>query len=308
MSVFLLTLSQMTTLFLFMLIGFALQKTKKMPRGGADAISTLLLYIFMPATCFRSFADHCTVDNLLTKTPLLVAGFAVLFACIALALLVSRVLTKNLRTRQTYTFCLIVSNLGYLGFPLTQAVFGEEILFDFMVFCMPFNLFIYSFGMFLFNPEKKLTFGVFTSPTILSIFAGIVIGLTGLSLPAPLLGAVDTAAAAMAPCAMVVTGLVLADIPLRDTFTDLRAYGVTAIRLVALPGVYILLSLFLPIPRDVSMIVSTMLCLPAGLNGVVFARSYGGDSASGAKICFLTNLLGMISIPLIYALAAMLYT
>ncbi len=308
LTVFTLTLSQMMTLFLFMLIGFVLHRTGTMQEKGADAISTLLLYLFMPATCFKTFADHCTREVLLTKAPLLIAGFAVLLSCLCIALLLSRLLTKNPLTRPVYTFCLIVSNLGYLGYPLTKAVFGEAMLFDFMVFCMPFNLFIYSFGMFLFVREKKFTLGIFTSPTILAILAGIVCGLGALPLPDPITGLIDTAAAAMAPCAMLVTGLVLAELPLKKTFTDLRAYFITFLRLIGLPLIYILLTLLLPLPKQVSMIACTMLCLPAGLNCVVFARANKGDSDSGAKICFLSNLFGLVTIPLIYALAATLYT
>lgn len=308
MTTFTVTLSQMTMLFLFMIIGYLLRKTGKMPGKATDAISTLLLYIFMPATCYKSFADHCTPEVLLSQMPLILAGFAVLLACLLIGWCVSRLITKDARMRDVCIFVLVVSNLGYVGFPLTEAVFGSEMLFGFMVFCMPFNLFIYSFGMYLMNPQKKLTFKIFSSPTILAIFAGMLVGLVGITLPAPVIGAVDAASASMAPCAMIVTGLVLADIPLKATFSDLRAYLLTAIRLIGLPVLFALLALLLKLPAQLSLIGTTMLCLPAGLNCVVFARAYGGDSESGAKVCFLSALFGMITIPLIYAGAAMLFT
>lgn len=307
MTTFTVTLSQMITFFLFMLAGYILRKAGKMPGISPDAISTLLLYLFMPATCYKTFAEHCTAQVLLSKTSLIVAGFAVLLCCFGIGWLVSRLLTDDVRRREVCIFTLIVSNLGYVGYPLVEAVFGGEVLFDFMVFCMPFNLFIYSFGMYLLNPQKKLTVKIFSSPTILAILAGILVGLTGITLPAPICGAIDAASAAMAPCAMIVTGLVLADIPLRQTFTDWRSYVLTAIRLIGLPALFIGIALLFHLPNDLSRIVTCMLCLPAGLNCVVFARSYGGDSISGAKVCFLSSLFGMGTIPLFYAVTTILF-
>ncbi len=307
MTTFTVTLTQMATFFLFMILGYALRKAGKMPGKAPDAVSTLLLYLFMPATCYKTFADHCTPEILLSKAPLILAGFAVLLSCLGIGWLVSRVLTKDVRMREVCIFVLIVSNLGYVGYPLTEAVFGDEMLFDFMVFCMPFNLFIYSFGMYLLNPQKKLTFKIFSSPTILAIFAGIAVGLSGITLPSPVLGAIDAASACLAPCAMTVTGLVLADIPLKSTFTDWRSYVLTFLRLIGLPVTFALIAHFTGLPDRMSLIITTMLCLPAGLNCVVFARTFGGDSESGAKVCFLSALLGMITIPLIYAAATWLF-
>ncbi len=307
MTTFQITLTQMTTLFLFMIIGYLLRKAGKMQGSAPDAISTLLLYIFMPATCFDTFADHCTPEVLLTKTPLILAGFATLLASLGLGWLTSRLVTKHPRTREVCIFALIVSNLGYLGYPLTEAVFGEKALFDFMVFCMPFNLFIYSFGMYLLNPQKKLSVKIFSSPTILSILAGMLVGLTAVPLPAPVGGAIDAASAAMAPCAMLLTGLVMADIPIRATFSDWRTYLISALRLIGWPAIACGLALLFKLPADLALIVVTMLCLPVGLNCVVFARAFGGDSESGAKVCFLSNLLGLVTIPLVYAAAAFLF-
>ena len=306
-DILLVTASQMAVLLFFMLIGCLLFRTKKVGEGASDAVSTLLLYIFMPATCFKTFAEHCTPEVLVSRLPLILAGFATLFGTLGLGWLVSRFLTKNPRGREIYTFSLVVSNLGYLGYPLVDAVFGGDVLFDFMVFCMPFNMFIYSFGMYLLNPQKKLTVRIFSSPAILSIIAGIAVGLSGIVLPAPVAGAVSAASACMAPCAMLVIGIVLAGIPIRTTFTDGKVWIVSLLRLIGLPMLACGLALLLHLDREMSMILMAMLCLPAGLNGVVFTKAYGGDSDSAAKLSFLTNLLGIVTIPLLYALAGAMF-
>jgi len=301
------TLGQMSIFFLFMIAGFLLYRTGKLGKGASDTVSVLLLTLFMPATCYRTFAAHCTPSVLSAKWGLILAGFVTLLACLLISFLLSRVITDRAPMRKVIVFALTVSNLGYVGYPLTEAVFGEAVLFDFMVFTMPFNLYIYSFGMAMFNPDHRITPRIFLTPTILAILAGMAVGLSGITLPSPLVGAVDVAAACLAPCAMLVTGLVLAESPLSDMLKDLRAYLISALRLVGLPALFAILALAVRLDPTVARIGTTMLCLPAGLNCVVFARSYGGESAFGARVCFLSALLGMITIPLIYAAATVLF-
>lgn len=307
MTIFRITFSQVSILFLFSIVGYLLRKAKKLPDAAPDTLSALLLSVFLPATCFNTTAKHCTAEVLLTKTPLLLLGLVLVLLCLGLAVLCSRVLTKHPRTREVYIFTLVVSNIGYLGYPLIEAVFGSELLFDFIVLTLPLNLYIYSFGMNLFRPEKKLSLRAFASPTMLSILIGMAVGLLGIPLPAFLSGAIDVAAGMMAPCAMILTGAILSDIRLSAVFTDPRTYLICFLRLVGWPALFGLLAYLLGLPSDSSLLLTVMLCLPAGLNSVVFSRAWGGDSESAVKICFLSNLLGLITIPLVFAAASAIF-
>ena len=105
---------------------------------------------------------------------------------------------------------------------------------------------------------------------------------------------------------MLLIGMILADIPLRGALTDGGAWIVTLLRLIVFPGAAIGIFCLLPAARDVGRIAVTMLCLPAGLNAVVFARRFGGDAEAGAKCTLLSNLLGFLTIPLFFSLAAAL--
>ena len=306
-TTFLVSLNQMGIFFLFMLIGYFFQKKKVTPENASDTLSKLLLWLFMPATCFRTFAENCTRETVVTRAPLLLMSFGLLLASIGLAWVLSRVLTPNERTREVYLFGLIVANFGYLGYSLIEAVYGGEMLFEFMVFGMPFNMFIYSFGMFIFRPDKKLNLNIFTSPTIVAIFVGIAVGLIGIPLPAFFTGVVSGAAGCMTPAAMLITGMVLAGIPLKQAFGGWRSYVVVALRLIVLPVFFSALMYFVTRDPKASFFTAAMLCLPVGLNSVVFSKAYGGDAESGAAVCFLSTLFGLITIPLICAAATAVF-
>ena len=55
MELFTSTLSQMLVLFLFIAVGFVLQKTKIVPESGAGVISKLENNLFVPAVVLSTF-------------------------------------------------------------------------------------------------------------------------------------------------------------------------------------------------------------------------------------------------------------
>jgi predicted permease len=51
--------------------------------------------------------------------------------------------------------------------------------------------------------------------------------------------------------------------------------------------------------------MTAFLCMPMGLNTVIFPEAYGGDSGTGAQCCFVSQVLGLLTIPGVFALMGM---
>jgi predicted permease len=129
-------------------------------------------------------------------------------------------------------------------------------------------------------------------------------GLTGFKLPAFLNSAVSMAAGCMAPMAMIMTGFVLARTSFKFNVSNPKIYLAAALRLLIIPLAAGTILLLLHVRMEVTLIMTVFLCLPMGLNNVVFPEAYGGDSSTGAQCCFVSQVLGLFTIPVIFALVS----
>lgn len=307
MEIFSLTLSQMIVFFVFMAIGYAFKRLNVTPDSTGAVLSKLELYVFLPALCFKTFSSNLRPEKLAHELPILGYACAVLAVTFALSIPLAHLFSKNQMTRAVYIYALTIPNIGYIGYPLVGAVFGNDTLLDFMVFTLPFNLFIYTVGMYILNPKHELSWKSLLSPILLAIFAGAVIGLSGLTIPSVVSGLLDTASGCMGPIAMILTGYVLARGKITEMISNPRMYIASFIRLIALPAIIGAVMYVLRCDTYITLLTVCMLALPMGLNNVVFPEAFGGDSKTGAQSCFVSNVLALATVPIAYGIFAAIF-
>ena len=136
---------------------------------------------------------------------------------------------------------------------------------------------------------------------------GVVLGLTGGSnyIPDFLMKFMEIAGDCMTPLGMILTGMVIGKLMISDMFKDYKTYIITALRLFLLPLAGMLVFWLLGIRGEMAIIGVLFLSLPGGVNTIVFPEAFGGDSTAGARIVFNTNILGVITIPVMLSLASL---
>ena len=303
---FIITLNQILKLFLFMALGYAFNKSKLYPPEFSSILSKLEVHVFMPALVFNTFSANFRLSVLRENSAYLVAGLILLLASFALALVLSRVFARDRMTRDVYVYAFTIPNLGYMGYPLVEAVFGETALFHMMILVLPFNLFIYTIGMYILNPRREMKLTTVLNPTMIALAIGAVFGIAQWKLPSFLSAACDSASACMAPSAMMLAGYVLAKSPLKEMGRDWKIYAASLVRLIGIPALAFAGMRLCHVSTEIILIACAMLAMPLGLNTVVFPEAFGGDSATGSKACFISNILGLVTIPLVFSLLAAL--
>lgn len=324
MEIFFATLGQTIYLFILILIGFLLTKWKLLPQGSEKILAKLENMLFIPALMLKTFMDDFTVDRLADSGTLFLFSSALLVVIVPIAILLSRVLAKDDFTRNIFTYGLAFSNFGYVGISVVAAVFPAYAA-DYLVFVMPLYILIYVWGVpALLMNEGKTTLAQklksLVNPMFVGMFIGMVLGILLSSLPeltlpqalVPPVSAVNTCIDAlkscMSPVAMILTGMTVANIDFKKTFSDVRIYGVTGCRLVLLPIVFLLALRFLPpmlglaLPENLFVCAIASLAMPLGLNTVVVPSAYGRDVSVAAGMALVSHLLGCITIPLVFLL------
>lgn len=303
---FVVTFEQMLVLFAFMVIGFILARSKAVPDTASAAISKMEVTTFLPAMVFQTFSQNLTRSMVAEKAVILVVSAISLVVVYGLARVLSGLFSKEPATRAVYTYGLCIPNLGYIGYPLVQAVFGDAMLLDMMVFALPYVLFCYTVGMTILNPSYKLSWKALLTPTNGAILLGIVVGLCEIPLPGVVTTLASKASACMAPLGMIMTGFVLARSPLRDAFTNGRMALASLLRMIGMAAVMGLILYALNLRGPVLTVAVAAMAMPMGINNVIFPEAYGGDSRTGAQSCCISNVLGMVTLPLVFAVLSLL--
>ena len=305
--VFSAALEQMIVLFALMVVGYVLEKKNLIGKNADKVLSDLEVCIFSPCLTLVTFTKNFTLDVLVEKLSLLGISVALLFIfAIPFSRIVSKWLGRTSQERAVYSYALCFSNSGYLGYPIVRAVFGDVALANMMIFCLPISVAIPSYGLYTLLPESKFSFKKLLKPITIAPFLGIIFIILGIKLPNALNTALESCGNCMAPVAMLLTGIVLAKQPLKGMFINMRAYIASLLRLIAIPLLAAGILYIFHIRGEMLLLAAVTYAMPLGLNSVVFPAAYGGDIKSGSQATFISNLLGIVTIPIMLSVFYMM--
>lgn len=287
---------QVAILFIFALIGYTLSKCKIISPSNTKFLSTLVVWVFLPATSFKSFATNFTVKYITEKYDIILTSAIGVVIISTLAFFLSKLLTRDKYRRSVYTYSLTVPNSGYMGIPLTQAIFGEAMLTNVLLFALPINIYLYSIG-YCSLTKAKLSFKKLINPPIIALALGSVFGLSGLALPEFLGDFLSTASAPMGPCTMLILGMTLSEYKFKKLLKPNMNYLVSIMRLVVIPAVAVVILKLFNL-ENVIMPALIVYSMPCGLNTVVFPKLVDEDCETGAALALISTALSMATIPL----------
>ena len=241
----------------------------------------------------------------------------------------SKMVDKRKFQQNILKYAFAFGNIGYFGYPLIYAIFnaysGAEIASiaraQMMLFCVPMSIAIYSYGYYILTSpvvdgekrqsrtlKQKLSF--LYSPMLLGAIIGIVLGLLPFDMPKFFMDLVKKAGDCQSAPAMLLTGAVLAGVPFKKLFTSAKPYIIGVIKLFVMPLIFSLLLIVIYLcgwqNQDfmrVAFLTVIVVSMPVGMNTVVYPESCGMDSTEGAKSCFISYILALVALPLIFSLA-----
>lgn len=300
--VFSTTLNQMLMFFSVMILGFILRRKNVVPENADVSLSRVLTMVVSPAIVLKTFATNFNIQTLTEKFYILITGIILLLILIFLGTALATMFSDNRYIKYIYTYSFIIPNMGYMAQPLTLAVFGEEALFNLMIFSIPFNVYIYSVGMARMNPEnEKVSLKSLANPVFFSMAIGAVIGLLKVPIPSFVNETLSALSGCMGVIAMLLAGLVIGKYDVRELVSSGKFYIAALIRLVAIPGVFTYLLRRVGLPPYIYMTALCVLAMPMGLNTVVFPASFGGNTKPGASMALISSVFGIITIPVMFA-------
>ena len=307
LEIFFATLSPMLMMFCCMVVGFVLNKKKLCPENTATVLSKLETYVLAPALTLNTFSQYCTVQSLSEQYKMILYCLLALAIAIILAFLLTPLFSKKGYGRAIYRYALTFGNFGFMGNAIVPAIFGQERLYDYMLFTLPLSLAVYTWGIASLIPktqERQNPLKNLLNPSVFAVVIGALLGLTGVTAYLPdFVGSTLTGlGSCMGPIAMVLTGFIIGNYSFRQLLTDKKVYIASALRLFLLPALFIVLLNWLGADDNTLVMCLFGFATPLGLNTVIFPAAYGGDTATGAAMAMVSHTVCVVTIPIMYVL------
>ena len=311
-DVFKSTLSPMLTMFTCIIIGYILNKSKKVPDNTASVLSKCESYFILPALSLSSFIKHCSVQSLKENYRLMLYAVGVLAVAMIIGTILSGLFSKDGYEKNIYKYSLTIANYGFMGNAIVPMILGDEMLYKYLLFSLPLSMVVYTWGIATLIPKgekRESPLKRILNPTSTAMIAGIIIGTLGIGnyLPKFFLTALNNISACMGPLAMVLTGFVIAQYDFLEMLKNGKVYAATFLRLVVLPLIFVTILHFVGAEKEVILLTFIAFGMPLGLNTVVFPLAYGGDSRTGASMAMISHTLCVITIPILYSLICTIY-
>ena len=292
---------QLIIMTLYCMIGICLHKTGLVTKEGCRAFSKLLLYVILPCVIISSFIRK----NEREITIALALSTIVSICLVALAMAISRLF---LRRQPVEEFSASFSNAGFMGIPLVTMALGGETVIYIAPFVALLNILQWTYGQNLLLGRKQPSHReILLNPLVLALAAGIILYAMPFSLPELLLRPISALSACNAPIAMIILGYYLAEIPLRQAFTEKSVWRVSLIRLVLIPLLSVFLVAWLPcIHVEVKKALVIAASAPVGINVAVYAELLGRDYKKAVILICHSSIVCLVTMPLIMLLVRVL--
>lgn len=290
----------------FLVIGFGYVVAWRgiFSEASVDGLVKFTQNFAIPCLLFRAISE---IDiDAATKAPMIVSfylgAFASFFAGFAGARLV---FARSPEDAVAIGFCCLFSNTVLLGIPIAELAYGPDALannFAIIAFHAPLCYLLGVTAMEIVRggassmPEKaaRIFRAMFRNPFVIGIALGLVVNLTGLALPVPLVSALDLVAGAALPAALFGLGGVLFQYRPEGDFRTIAM--VCAISLVLHPAIVWTTAQAFDLGREQLRSAVLTAAMAPGVNAYLFANLYGTARRVAASSVLIATAVSVVTI------------
>ncbi len=293
-------INQLISLFLMMFVGFIAAKAGIVTPDFRKKLSHFTLNIAGPGVILSSALD----SDISGGSMLLAVGTAVLFYVLTVASAAVLVrLTRTPKAQQGMDqLLLIFTNVGFMGIPVVQSVYGLEGVAYVSMFILVFNLLFFSYGLALISGRLNFNIRSMCNPCIVAAVLAFFFGVTGLHLPAALESTLSSIGAMNTPLAMIIIGASLAHSDVRAALTNPRLYRVGVLSMIVMPLIAFAAMRALPLPPVLIGVAVLEAAMPIAGNCGMASDIYTPEDMTASHAIIVSTLMSALTLPLFSAM------
>ncbi len=309
MEISLLLMEQIVQLFLMILLGYIVVKAGLLKSQDSKVLSVLILYLILPCVIINAFQIELTQDAIQGLLFALVVSVIIQSVLLLLTSMIAKVLHLN-EVEMTSVY---YSNAGNLIIPIVTYVLGEQwVVYGCVYMCVQL-FFMWTHAKQKIAREKGFDWKkIVTNINIISILIGLFFFMTRIQIPSIIQGTMNSVGKMVGPLSMIVTGMIMANMPMQEIFSKPRTYAVTSLRLLGIPLLTVCAlwlshcSMMIPNGKQILLIVYLAVITPSASSITQLCQVYDNDAKYAGAINVMTTLFSIVTMPLMVFLFQLL--
>ncbi len=282
---------------ILILIGYFLKKKDIINEKVEKSLTFILLYICVPGLIIKAFDITYTPEKL--RLGLQIVLISVIHSVILIAvnyLLIYKI--KDKEKKKILKFGNVITNFGFMGYPVVFQIFGEEGLFFASMYSIPIIILMWTYGLSTFFSKigKEEVKNIFLNPGMIALYFGITVFIFSIEIPDLIDSTLITLGNMTTPLSMFIIGSRLALVKKNEILNDKMIYYGAFVKLILSPILMLIILNFIQLPtvsRGVAIIYGA---LPPAAIIVILARQYKGNTVFSSKIVVIQHILSLATI------------
>ena len=293
-------LQQMGILFVYMMIGYVACKKEYFDQEFGKKLSWLVVNVANPMLAISAVVNN--EEQIAKKDFYVTVLLAICFY--AFFLILAQILPRLIGVQKSdigvYKMMTTFNNIGVMGCPVSAAAYGNGALIYAVPFSIMFNILCYTWGIQTLcgGGEKGNWKRIINIGTISGIIS-IVLFFMQIPVPKMICSLSAGLSNLTGPLSMLVIGISIAAMELKDLFTDVKLLKFALIKLLAVPVAAMLLVCQVIDNRLICEVFLVMMATPAASMCAMLSQQYGGDYELAAKGVALTTILSVVTMPIV---------
>lgn len=295
-------ISKLAILLFMIILGYVGARKGIFNEAFTKTASSLTINVFLIGTILSSVITD------IPDIPASSLGWMVLITAIDIALCcvvgILGALPFRKRTDKEPLIMLLAAlpNSMFVGAPIVQELYGGMGVFYLVLTCLPFNLFLYTYGVWRLEQGSgsvKFQLREMVTPPLISSLAALLIFAFRIRMPDIVVDLCELLGGATSPMSMLVIGASLGSVKLFDALRQPLTYVAAFLRLIVCPlVVWLVLRMFV---TD-EVLLDTMIInasVPSAVIVTVLAIQHENNAQFSSEAVLVTMLLSMITMPVV---------
>lgn len=302
-------LSKIAAIFLIMAAGFGINKSNIIPSSATKYFVDLLLMVTTPCMILCSVTSKEFNPDVATSTvQIFICGVLFFLGAFLLGYLLCKKVfhVRPAEDLGVYIMAFSTINSGFMGFPITQAIFGSDILYLMILHNICLTLYMYSAGPFILNMnsgrgafDAKRLLKTFCNPSTILSIVSIIMLFAGLHLPPLLFDSLELVGDVTVPLSMLVVGMQLGESNTGRIIKNKTLLITSVSKMILLPLLVFLIVNWLPLTSDVKIAAIFAAAFPTAVVTSALALMEKKNSLLAAEAIALTTLISVAAIPIV---------
>ena len=305
---------KIAAIFAMTAIGFTASKTGVLPAESKKYLSNLLLFITSPCMIIGSMTSQTLDAHTFELMIQIVAGSFIFFlAAMAVSFLIVKLMRCDKEDAGVLMVIITAVNTGFMGFPVTKAIFGNTYFFLMVIQNIVLNIYIYSMMVYQMNYGFRKKEGIkgmlmpMLNMCTYALIIGLVLMLLKVQLPDILADFINTIGDATIPVSMIVVGVQLSESSIRKMLTNKRLITASLCNVILIPVLTFLAVNWLPLAPESKLILIFAAAFPCAVVSTAIALKENRNAALMAEGVAMTTLLSMGTLPVTAIILTNLY-